>query len=189
MVGNKALISDFNEAPDVKTKVKAAEAIQKDLELFKDNADQIQSILDNLDSEARQLVKIRPEQALDLLAGRDELSAAGNLELSDNSLRISDVLVSEEASVVNKLTGLNSSRLRRICDSFPAAFGEDRWVQEILGIFNNAGSRAVSEMAKKLIAEEHLDAFVDHLRMSISKRNRTYFQHRSRCNSDCYFRT
>ena len=111
-----------------------------------------------------------------MLASRDELAAVAEVELSDNSLRISDVLVSEEANVVNKLTGLNSSRLRRICDAFPAAFG-DKWVEEILGIFNNAGSRAVSEMAKKLIAEEHLDEFVDHLRMSISKRNPVSYTH------------
>jgi len=167
----EALLSDYNEAGDTKTRVKAVEAIQKDLALFEEEPEKVQFILDNLDETARMLVKIKPEQALDLLACRDDLTTAGKIELSDNALRISDVLVSEEAQVVNQLSGLNSSRLRRICDAFPAAFGEENWVKEILGIFNEAGSRAVSEIAKKLINEDFMDELVDHLRISISKRN------------------
>ncbi len=166
-----ALLSDFNEAADIKTKIKAVEAIQKDLPLFENEVDKLNDILSHLDEESRQLVKIRPEQALDLLACRDDLVSIGQIDLSDNALRISDVLVSEEAKVVNSLSGLNSSRLRRIFESFPAAFGEDKWVSEILSVFNEAGARAVAEIAKKLIADKQEKAFLKHLQVSISKRN------------------
>lgn len=165
-----ALLLDFENARDFKTKARALEAIIKDFKHFKGNVEAQTRISNSIDESVRKGMKLHLGQALDLLVGRDELMAASQeLQLEDGALRISDVIVMESEKIGNELSSLPAARQRMIFESYPAAFGET-WVDELLVIFDKVGPRGLAEIAKLLIEKGEESKLYSHLTKHIMGR-------------------
>jgi len=166
-----ALVSDFEQARDLKTMSKALEAITLDLALFKADPPALQRLLVGINESAAKSVRIQLGPALELLSARDELiKAFKDIDLPPESLRLSDVLASEESRLSDAVSPLSAGRQRVIYEQFPVAFG-DRWVDVMTGIFDKVGSRGVAEIAKLLEEKGHMKILEAHLTSALARRS------------------
>lgn len=167
----EALVSDFEQARDLKTMAKALEAITGDLALFKSDPPALQRLLAGINESAARSVRISLGPALELLSARDEMVRAfDGIELPAESLRLSDLLASEENRLADALNGLASGRQRAIYEEFPAAFG-DRWVDVLTHIFDKVGSRGVAEIAKLLEERGQMPTLSAYLVSALARRS------------------
>ncbi|MEK7950163.1 GreA/GreB family elongation factor [Luteolibacter soli] len=167
----EALVSDFEQARDLKTMAKALEAITGDLNLFKADTAALQRLLAGINDTAAKNVRISLGPALELLSARDEMVRAfDDMELPAESLRLSDLLASEENRLADALNGLASGRQRAIYEEFPAAFGE-RWVDVLTFIFDKVGTRGVAEIAKLLEERGQMKKLSEHLVSALARRS------------------
>ena len=167
----EALLSDFDQARDLKTMSKALEAITADSSLFKEDTSGLQNLLAGINETAAKSVRINLGPAIELLSARDELIAAfKDMEIPAESLRLSDVLTAEEDRLADALTLLSSGRQRAIYEQFNVAFG-DRWVDVLTEIFDKVGSRGVTEIAKLLDEHGHMKQLEAHLSSAVARRS------------------
>lgn len=171
MTPAEALLADFEEARDLKAMAKALEAVVVDASLFKDHADSLTPLLSSLEDAAKRGSKMQLGLALQLLSQRDELvGAVKALELADDAPRLANMLLAEEARLGEAVGALATPRQRAIYEVFPEAFG-DRWVEVITTIFDEVGSRAVTEIARIIIEKGELPKLEDHIRASLARRS------------------
>ena len=167
----EALVSDFEQARDLKTMSKALEAITGDVALFKADPAALQRLLAGINEVASKSIRIQLGPAIELLSARDELvKAFRDIELPAESLRLSDVLAAEEHRLADALTALSAGRQRAIYDEFNVAFG-DRWVQVLTFIFDKVGSRGVVEIAKLLHEQGFMKTLEAHLVSALARRS------------------
>ncbi len=165
-----ALVSDFEQARDLKAMAKALDAIAGDLELFKSAPDALQRLISSIDEAAVKGVRIQLGAALELLVARDQLvSGVESVELSAESLRIPDVLAAEEMRLADEISKLAAATQRAIYEAFPIAFGE-RWIDSITRVFDRVGSRGVAEIAKLLDEKGEREALENHIRNVLARR-------------------
>ncbi|MEM1083841.1 MAG: GreA/GreB family elongation factor [Verrucomicrobiota bacterium] len=171
MTPAQALVADFEAARDLKSMSKALEAIAEDVALFKDDPEGLKRLLVDIDEAAKKGTKLHLGQALELLSLRDSLiGSVANLEHADESQRLANVLLAEEARLSEELGSLSGARQRAIYEVFPEAFG-DRWVEILTGLFDSVGSRGVSEIGKLLHEKGKLDALEEHIASSLARRS------------------
>ncbi|WP_193213181.1 GreA/GreB family elongation factor [Luteolibacter marinus] len=167
----EALVSDFEQARDLKTMSKALEAITMDSSLFKSDTAALQRLLSGINETAAKSVRIQLGPAIELLSARDELIGAfKDIELPPESLRLSDVLAAEEGRLADALTALSSGRQRAIYEQFNVAFGE-RSIEVLTEIFDKVGSRGVTEIAKLLDELGHMKVLEAHLSSAVARRS------------------
>ncbi|MGB6221586.1 GreA/GreB family elongation factor [Haloferula sp.] len=171
MTPAQALLADFEAARDLKGMSKALEAITSDVSLFKDDLESLKRILAEIDETAKKGTRIHLGPAIELLSLRDALiKAVDDLAHADESLRLANVLLAEEARLADEIGALPSARQRAIYEVFPEAFG-DRWVEMLTTIFDSVGSRGVSEIAKLLHEKEEMKALEEHLSSALARRS------------------
>ncbi|MGB1128877.1 MAG: GreA/GreB family elongation factor [Haloferula sp.] len=171
MTPAEALLADFEEARDLKGMAKALEAVVADASLFKENAESLKPLLSSLEDSAKKGTKMQLGLSLQLLSQRDELvGAVKALELADDAPRLANMLLAEEARLGEAVGALATPRQRAIYEVFPEAFG-DRWVEVITTIFDEVGSRAVTEIARIIIEKGELPKLEDHIRASLARRS------------------
>ena len=167
----QALVADFEAARDLKGMSKALEAIAGDVALFKDDPEALARMIKEIDESAKKGTRIHLGQVIELLSLRDALiKSVDVLEHSDESLRLANVLLAEEARLVDEIGALPSARQRAIYEVFPEAFG-DRWVEMLTTIFDSVGSRGVSEIAKLLHEKDEMKALEVHLISATARRS------------------
>lgn len=167
----EALVSDFEQARDLKTMAKALEAITLDLALFKADPPALQRLLSGINEVASKSIRIQLGSVIELLSARDELvNAFKDIELPSDSMRLADVLAAEEHRLADALTTLSAGRQRAIYDQFHVAFG-DRWVEVLTYIFDKVGSRGVAEIAKLLEEKGHMKTLEVHLVSALARRS------------------
>ena len=167
----EALLADFEEARDLKTMAKALEAIVADASLYKKDPDSLKPLLASVDESAKKGTKMQLGLALQLLSLRDELiQGVKTLTLEDDAPRLANMLLAEEARLAEAVGGLPTPRQRAIYEVFPEAFG-DRWVEVITRIFDEVGSRAVTEIARLVIDRGELPKLEEHIRGALARRS------------------
>jgi transcription elongation GreA/GreB family factor len=167
----EALVSDFEQARDLKTMSKALEAITLDLALFKADPPALQRLLAGINEAASKSIRIQLGPVIELLSARDELVRAfSDIELPAESMRLADVLAAEEHRLADALTALSAGRQRAIYDQFHIAFG-DRWVEVLTYIFDKVGSRGVAEIAKLMEEKGHMKTLEAHLVSALARRS------------------
>lgn len=168
---SEGLIKDFHEARDLKAKVKAVEAIIKDIGAFKDHQDRLEQLVADISEIARKGVKLQYLQAVELILIREELcSKVKNLETGENQIQIAEILASGEDSIPGLFEELSLTRLRQILKSFPDAFG-DEWVEKMLGMIPECNLRSISEIANFLEANENKDALIAYMEDGLQQRS------------------
>lgn len=166
----QALISDFEQARDLKGMAKALEAIVGEISLFRSEVEVVQRLLASIDEAATKGIRIQLGAALELLVARDHLVAGlDGVELNANSPRVPDILAAEETRLIEAVSTLPASVQRSIYEAFPVAFG-DRWIDSITRVFDRVGSRGVAEIAKLLEEKGELEALENHIRNVLARR-------------------
>ncbi|GAA5482867.1 GreA/GreB family elongation factor [Haloferula sargassicola] len=166
-----ALVGDFEEARDLKSMSKALEAIVADLSLFRTESAALQSLIESIDDSAKKATRLQLGQALELLSLRDEVvSGLKSITLNDESVRLANLLLAEETRLGEELGALSTARQRAIYEVFPEAFG-DRWVEVMLGIFDDVGTRGVAEIARIIDDRGKTGELVEHLKGALARRS------------------
>lgn len=166
----ETLITDFTDTRDPKAKVKALENIRKNISVFNDDQSSLVTLIEDLNAFCSKGRKLHLSLVLEFLVARDEIiTQFESIDLADSDLRLADVLTTEEERLVENLKGRSAATQRSIFQSFPDAFG-DTWVEKLLAVFDEVGSRGVTEIAKYLEESGADQQFEEHLRKSISNR-------------------
>ena len=165
------LVADFTDTRDTKLKVKALENLRKNLSVFDDEKELVQKLVDEINAFCLKGKKLHLSTVLEFLVARDEIIAEiESVELADSDLRLADVITSEQDRLTENLKGRSAATQRAIFEAFPSAFG-DAWSGEMLKVFDEVGSRGVTEIAKYLQENGADDVFQKHLKKSIANRS------------------
>ncbi|MEM9016981.1 MAG: GreA/GreB family elongation factor, partial [Verrucomicrobiota bacterium] len=167
---SEGLIQDFQDARDLKAKVKAVEAIIKDLPAFKEKQDKLEALVDEISDIAKKGVKLQYAPAVELLVIREELeSKLKNHTPPEDQITVAEVLASDEEAVPGLFEELSLTRFRQVLKSFPAAFGEE-WVPKLLSMIPVSNLRSIGEIASFLEGENEKDALVAHMAEGLQQR-------------------
>lgn len=167
----ETLIVDFTDTRDPKAKIKALETIRKNLNVFAEDGSDIKGLIGELNKFCQAGRKLHLSTVLEFLVARDEIvNHFDGIELDDSDLRLADVLTTEQERLVKSLKGRSAATQRKILESFPVAFG-DAWQEEMLKIFDEVGSRGVTEIARYLQENGEDEIFADHLSKAIANRS------------------
>lgn len=169
----KTLAEDYEQAQTLKARIKALDAIQKDVVLFQDEPELLNPVLEDIESTSKKGLKLHLADVLNLLACRDEIiEAVPKAELSDSAFRLSDVLTREANRVALAVGEIPVARQARLYEAYQDAFG-DTWVDEILRALESTGGRGVAEISKLLERENKSSDLEDHLTKLIASRSAT----------------
>lgn len=167
---SEGLVEDFREARDLKAKVKAVEAIIKDIGVFKEKQDTLAELADEISDIARKGVKLQFAPAVELILIREELqSKLKGYEAPDEQITVADILADDQSAIPGLLDELSLTRLRQVLRSFPNAFG-DEWVQRILAIVPESNLRSIGEIANYLDSEGERASFIGHIEEGLQQR-------------------
>lgn len=164
------LVAEFRESRDPRVKIKALENVRKNFSVFEGNVEGLEVLIEDINTYCLKGRKLHLSTVLEFLVARDEIvNHFDDLQLADSDLRLADVLTSEQDRLVGSLKGRSAATQRRIFESFEDAFGES-WQEEMLKVFDEVGSRGVTEIARFLQDSGSDDVFAEHLKKSIANR-------------------
>jgi len=165
---SEAMLSEFREVLDAKSKLKGLDAILKDLDAFEDPS-QLHAIVGETNTAIDMNLRIAPAASLELLLARDEfIDKLDGAELGDG-MQLKDLILSEEARLPDILRGMAASRQRQVYRAFPDAFG-DQWIEKIFDLLQHAGPRGVMEVTRFMVDNDKGDVLMDHLRTGLQQR-------------------
>jgi len=164
------LVVEFSESRDPRVKIKALENIRKNFAVFEEKGEELQGLINDINTYCLKGRKLQLSTVLEFLVARDDIvEHFDDLELADSDIRLADVITTEQDRLVGSLKGRSAATQRKIFESFEDAFG-DAWQEEMLKIFDDVGSRGVTEIARYLQESGSEKIFEDHLKKSISNR-------------------
>jgi len=164
------MVDDYNGARDLKAKARAAEAILKDFNVFKENTSQLLPVVEDMNDAARKGMRLQFQNAVELLVARDEvLSRTPELELEAEKVTLGEMIQANPEKVQELLQSLPLSRLRNVLKEFEAAYG-DEWVDRMLALLPEASLRVISEVANFLFEKGQGDTLIDHLETGLQNR-------------------
>ncbi|MEM6280156.1 MAG: GreA/GreB family elongation factor [Verrucomicrobiota bacterium] len=167
---SEGLIEDFGEARDLKAKVKAVEAIIKDISAFKEDQDKLKNLVDEITDIAKKGVKLQYAPAVELVLIREELqSKIRGYEAPEDQFTVAEIIAADESAIPGLFEELSLTRLRQVLKSFPAAFG-DEWTEKILGLVPVCNLRSIAEIATFLDSSDEREALIAHMSEGLQQR-------------------
>lgn len=171
---SQGLIEQFRAARDLRAKVKAVEAIIKEINAFKDHQDNLIELVAEISEIARKGVKLQYAPAVELILIREELQTKIKGFDSDNGqISTAEILAADESAIPGLFEELSLTRLRQALKSFPDAFGEAEWVDKMLGLIPACNLRSIAEIASCLDAAEKKDALIAYMENGLQQRTIT----------------
>lgn len=171
---SQGLIEQFRAARDLRAKVKAVEAIIKEINAFKDHQDNLIELVAEISEIARKGVKLQYAPAVELILIREELQTKIKGFDSDNGqISTAEILAADESAIPGLFEELSLTRLRQALKSFPDAFGEAEWVEKMLGLIPACNLRSIAEIATCLDAAEKKDALIAYMENGLQQRTIT----------------
>lgn len=167
----QALVGDFESARDIKSMVRAMEAIAGEIRLFDDEPETLGRLLADIDAACRKGIRLHLAEVVELLVVRDDIVDRGKaLALDPGAVRLADVVAAESERIAAAVTKLPAVRQRVVFEAFPEAYGSG-WIDNLVDVFDQVGSRGVAEIAK--IVEQHgrMDDLEKHLATAITRRS------------------
>ncbi|MBL9152894.1 MAG: GreA/GreB family elongation factor [Verrucomicrobiales bacterium] len=166
-----ALVQSYEGARDLKGKLKAAEAILREITVFEDPAAQLLGVVEDLADSAKKAQRLNLESSIELILARDDIQEkVPELKLDANQIGIADLLSANEASLPELLKNLSISRVRSVMGALPTAFGEEQWVSKMLGLIPICALRAISEIARYLADRGYSDALLEFIESRLQQR-------------------
>ena len=171
---SQGLIEQFRAARDLRAKVKAVEAIIKEINAFKDHQDNLIELVAEISEIARTGVKLQYAPAVELILIREELQTKIKGFDSDNGqISTAEILAADESAIPGLFEELSLTRLRQALKSFPDAFGEAEWVEKMLGLIPACNLRSIAEIASCLDAAEKKSALIAYMENGLQQRTIT----------------
>ena len=165
------MVGDFLAARDIKSKLNALGAIEKDLDLFSDAPKELLPVWEDVSTTVRKTSKLSPKESLQLLLSRDELlDQVKDGYLQDGVLRVEEFLREIRPTLAESSTNLPSALMSRMYKAFPAAFPDRAWVQECLQNLTKTGGKALEHISSVLDANDELDVLADYLKRAVRNR-------------------
>ncbi|MDA7921447.1 GreA/GreB family elongation factor [Verrucomicrobiales bacterium] len=169
---SEGLIEDFREARDLKAKVKSIEVIIKDISAFKDQQVKLENLVDEISDIAKKGVKIQYVPAVELILIREELqSKLKDYTAQEEQITTAQILATNEAAIPGLFGELSLTRLRQVLKSFPDAFGEDEYVDKMLGLISETNLRSIAEICNYLSSADEKDAVIAHMENGLQQRS------------------
>ena len=167
----KTLLEGFRGARYLKDQVAAVDRITKALDDFAEEIEELQSLASQIEDAAQKGRKLQAAQALELLIARDEIFAKHHaLKPGENAPAVIDILRGEQSRLPELFTALPAAKQRRALDQFPAAF-EDRWVEMVFRLIQEAPARLVVEIGRLMQKENRLEDLRQAMARWISERS------------------
>lgn len=163
-----AFLSDYVASRDLKSRVRVLETANSDD--LKKEEELAKKLLIEVEEDIDRGGKLALQQVLELAVLRDELLKELPESFQPETISALPDLITnfEEGHLVYAvIAAIPGTRQKKIYEAFPAAFG-DKWVEEALTIFDKAGTRAITEVAKYLVDSPAADRFLKHLKEGIS---------------------
>ncbi len=168
---SQGLIDDFREARDLRAKVKAVEAIIKEINAFKDHQDNLIELVAEISEIARKGVKLQYAPAVELILIREELQTKlKGFEPVSGQISTAEILAADESAIPGLFEDLSLTRLRQVLKSFPDAFGEEKWVEKMLGLIPLCNLRSIAEIASYLDSADRKDAIIGYMENGLQQR-------------------
>lgn len=168
------LIEQFRGARDLRAKVKAVEAIIKEIHAFKDHQDQLIELVAEISEIARKGVKLQYTPAVELVLIREELQTRiKNFEPTDGQISTAEILAADESAIPKLFEDLSLTRLRQVLKSFPDAFGEPDWIERMLSLVPSCNLRSIGEMAAFLDSAGHRPELLAYFENTLQQRTIT----------------
>lgn len=168
------LVSQFREARDLRAKVKAVDAIIKEIHAFKDHRDRLVELVGEISEIARKGVKLQYVQSVELVLVRDELqSRIKGHEAAADQISAAEILAADESAIPKLLEELSLTRLRQVLKSVPAAFGQDVWVSKLLDLVPACNLRTIAEIANFLETADRRGDLLAYLENGLQQRTLT----------------
>jgi transcription elongation GreA/GreB family factor len=165
---SQGLIEQFRSARDLRAKVKAVEAIIKEINAFKDHQDNLVDLVAEISEIARKGVKLQYAPAVELILIRDELAA----RIKGFTPGDGQIIAADESAIPGLFEDLSLTRLRQVLKSFPTAFG-DEWVAKMLGLIGSCNLRSIAEIGSCLEGAEQKDALIAYMENGLQQRTLT----------------
>jgi len=170
---SQGLIEQFRSARDLRAKVKAVEAIIKEINAFKDHQDNLVDLVAEISEIARKGVKLQYAPAVELILIRDELAARiKGFTPGEGQITAAEILAADESAIPGLFEDLSLTRLRQVLKSFPTAFG-DEWVAKMLGLIGSCNLRSIAEIGSCLQGAEQKDALIAYMENGLQQRTLT----------------
>lgn len=163
-----AILHDYTASRDLKNRVRVLENASADA--LKAEPEKAKELLTEVESDIERGGKLSLQQLLELGVMRDELLAELPAEAAPEKIvPLADIITNfEEGKLTySVIAAIPAARQKKIYQAFPEAFG-DKSPDEAIYIFDNAGTRAIAEVAKYLVESPAKDRFIKHLRSGIS---------------------
>lgn len=171
---SEGLIADFREARDLRAKVKAVEAIIKEINAFKDHQDNLVELVAEISEIARKGVKLQYAPAVELILIREELQTKlKDFDPDNGQISTAEILAADESAIPGLFEELSLTRLRQVLKSFPDAFGEDAWVEKMLGLIPACNLRSIAEIASYLDSAGHKADLIAYMENGLQQRTIT----------------
>ncbi|HQW28439.1 MAG TPA: GreA/GreB family elongation factor [Verrucomicrobiales bacterium] len=171
---SQGLIADFREARDLRAKVKAVEAIIKEINAFKDHQDNLIELVAEISEIARKGVKLQYAPAVELILIREELQGKlKGFDPDNGQISTAEILAADENAIPGLFEDLSLTRLRQVLKSFPGAFGEEAWVDKMLGLIPACNLRSIAEIASYLDTSGRKDAIIAYMENGLQQRTIT----------------
>ena len=147
------LLAAFNAARQTKAQIAALDQILKNTDEFK-GGNQLAAVVATVEDAAQKSRRLNTAQALELILGRDELCGITGIAPGAGTISLSEILHDEERRLHEILNDVPAAKQRRVLAAFPAAFGEEKWVEKILVLMSKSSIRVVTESARLLLENE-----------------------------------
>ncbi|MEM7699225.1 MAG: GreA/GreB family elongation factor [Verrucomicrobiota bacterium] len=166
----EALLEDFREARDLKAKLRSVEAIIKDLAVFEEGSDQLAELAKEVTDVASKGAKLQFQAGVELMLARDDLQTKAKLTPPEDQATVAELIQSNEEELAPLMEGLSLTRLRQLLKCFPAAFGEEEWVERLLSLVSECNLRTIGEIASFLKDSDQSEAFLSFIREGLQQR-------------------
>jgi transcription elongation GreA/GreB family factor len=159
------LVEAFQKARQLKDQVNRLDQIVKNAGIFGDKTDALQAVVTQAEESVSRNRRLHPAQAIELLIERDDLLKEVPI-LSAGAINLAQLVQEHESKLGQIVSQVAVARQRRVLCEFLTAFPQD-WDRRLLHIFQDAGYRIVSEIAKVFVENKRAEDVRQYLVRSI----------------------
>lgn len=164
-----ALLQDFRDARELKTKIKAIEAILKEPSIFGNPAEILLPIAKEAEETISQNLRLKPADAIEMLLTRDDLIERVEGLRQHVALDLPKAIAEIHDRLQDFVTTLTPTKQFRVFNSLPEAIGEG-WADRATALINKLPQRSIGELAKVFVKRESTDKLLTYLKTTIGHR-------------------
>jgi len=165
------LLDSFREARHSKEQLFALDQISKSLDDLASHADQLQTLVTQIEEAAMRVRRLAPANAIEMILTRDELlKRFPDLKAGAEALTVASVLTLEASRLAVVFSAIPGAKQKRVLESFDSAFGEE-WAEKSFSLLRDAAGRLIVDINKLFEKHDSKAQFQSTLERWISERS------------------